>query len=131
MLGVREKEIYGDKSYKELCKYIMSVCKEKKVKAKIFQSNSEGRIIDALQRAYFKGVDGIAINPGAYTHYSYAIMDAIKAINIKTVEVHLTDIEKREDFRKVSVVGLACNGQFMGKGFESYKEAIEFLVKKQ
>ena len=128
MIGIREKDVYGTKSYKELCSFIKRVCKDNLVKVKIYQSNSEGKIIDALHRAYFKKVDGIIINPGAYTHYSYAIFDAIKAVDIPTIEVHLSDIDNREDFRKVSVIRDSCVKTFMGKGFDSYKEAIEYLV---
>ncbi len=128
MLGIREKEIYGEKSYKELCSFIKEISKANNAKTKIYQSNSEGKIIDAIQRAYFKKVDGIIINPGAYTHYSYAIRDAIKAVNIKTIEVHLSDISSREDFRKVSVISDVCVKTISGKGFDSYKEAIELLV---
>ena len=128
MIGIREKDVYGTKSYKELCSFIKGVCKDNLVKVKIYQSNSEGKIIDALHRAYFKKVDGIIINPGAYTHYSYAIFDAIKAVDIPTIEVHLSDIDNREDFRKVSVIRDSCVKTFMGKGFDSYKEAIEYLV---
>ena len=131
MLGIREKEVYGDKSYKGLCDYIKGIAKDNKIKIKIYQSNSEGKIIDAIQRAYFKRVDGIVINPGAYTHYSYAIRDAIKACNIKTVEVHLSDINNREDFRKVSVISDVCIDTISGLGFESYNKAIIKLVNNQ
>lgn len=127
MIGIREKEIYGTKSYKDLVEFIKNISKELGFKTKIYQSNSEGRIIDAIQRAYRKKVDGIIINCGAYTHYSYAIRDAIKAVNIKTIEVHLSDINNREDFRKVSVIKDVCVASFIGKGFESYKEAIEYF----
>ncbi len=126
-IGIREKQIYGEKSYKDLVKYIKDISKENNLKVKIFQSNHEGELIDCIQSAYNK-FDGIIINPGAYTHYSYAIYDALKSVNIKTVEVHLSDIKAREDFRKVSVISPACVKSFMGKNFESYKEAIKYFV---
>lgn len=127
MLGIREVSIYGTKTYKDLCKYIKRIAKDKHLKIKIMQSNYEGKIITAIHKAYQK-YDAIIINPGAYTHYSYAIYDAIKAVDIKCVEVHLTDITNREEFRKVSVIKNACIATFFGKGFESYQEAIEFLI---
>ena len=99
------------------------------MKIEIFQSNYEGRIIDILQNAYYEKIDGIVINPGAYTHYSYAIHDAIKAVSIPTVEVHLSDIHKREEFRKISVTAPACVLQIYGKGKEGYVEAVEYLIK--
>lgn len=127
MLGIREPEVYGNKSYQDLKKYLNDISKDTKVNIKIFQSNSEGRIITKIQKAY-KKYDGIIINPGAYTHYSYAIYDALKTININTCEVHLSDINNREDFRKQSVIKPACKASFIGKGFGSYKEAIEYLI---
>lgn len=126
-IGIREKDIYGTKSYKDLVKYIKNIANECNVKVKIYQSNHEGDLVDIIQKAYNR-FDGIIINPGAYTHYSYAIYDAIKAVNIKTVEVHLSDITKREDFRKVSVISPACVKTIMGKNFEGYKDAIRYFV---
>lgn len=125
--GIREKEIYGTNSYNDLVKLIKKTSKDNLIKVKVCQSNSEGKIINAIQRAYFKKVDAIIINPGAYTHYSYAIRDAIKSVNIKTIEVHLSDIKNREDFRKNSVISDVCVATFSGKGFDSYKEAINYL----
>lgn len=127
-LGIREVNVYGNNNYKDLCKYLKKLSHEKKIHIDIFQSNFEGQIINKLHQAYKKKYDGIIINAGALTHYSYAIYDAIKAINIRTVEVHLSDITKREDFRKVSVIRNACIASFMGKHFESYKEAIEYFI---
>lgn len=127
-LGIREPHIYGTKTYKDLCVYLKEIARENNVKIKIFQSNHEGKIIDKLQWAYKHKFDGIIINPGALTHYSYTLLDGIKAVNIKTVEVHLSDINKRDGFRKISVISEACVARFCGKHFESYKEAIEFLV---
>ena len=116
LLGKREPDIYGHKTYLDLCKYIKQIGKNNKVHIDIYHSNHEGKIIDALQLAVNR-YEGIIINPGAYTHYSYAIYDAIKAINIKTVEVHLTDINNREEFRKKSVIKDACVASFVGKQF--------------
>lgn len=127
-LGIREPEIYGDKTYKDLNKYIKSLAKDMSFKYKMVQSNYEGKIIDYLQKAYFKKYDGIIINPGAYTHYSIAIRDAILSINIPTIEVHLSNINKREDFRKLSVISDVCQMTFCGEHFESYKKAIQYLL---
>lgn len=129
-LGIREKEVYGSENYESLCEYIENYCSEKNIEVEIFQSNSEGQIIDFLQKAYYEKVDGIVINPGAYTHYSYAIFDALKSVSIPAVEVHLSDIHSREDFRKVSVTAPACVKQIYGKGKDGYIEAIKFLVEK-
>ncbi len=127
-LGIREKAIYGDQNYDFLCRMI-----EEKVNAggdevDIFQSNHEGAIIDKIQEAYFDGTKGIVINPGAYTHYSIAIHDALKSVeNIIKVEVHISDIQSREEFRKVSVTAPACHKQIYGHGFKGYLEAIDFI----
>ncbi|MFA7434958.1 MAG: type II 3-dehydroquinate dehydratase [Bacilli bacterium] len=128
MLGIREIDIYGNQSYLDLVKYLNELSKKYNFKIEIFQSNSEGEIIDKIQSAYFNKVDAIIINPAAYTHYSIAIFDAIKAVNIPTIEVHLSDIYHREDFRKINVIKSACIKSFYGKGFLSYGEAVEFLV---
>jgi len=128
MLGIREPDKYGKKSYAELVKYIKSCAKEIGVKTTVIQSNREGDIVTAIQRA-FGSYDGIVINAGAYTHTSIAILDALKAVDIPTVEVHLTDITAREEFRHVSYLSLAAQKTICGKGFEGYKEAIEYLSK--
>ena len=128
MVGIREKGLYGENSYKDLCKFIKKSAKECGVKVKLFQSNCEGEICTAIQKAY-KKYDGIIINAGAYTHTSIAILDALKSVNIKTVEVHLTDIYSREDFRKHSFISLYAEKVIAGKGFEGYKEAIDYLSK--
>lgn len=128
-LGIREIGIYGNDNYVSLCSYIQEKFRDKNVKIEIFQSNYEGRIIDIIQNAYYEKIDGIVINPGAYTHYSYAIHDAIKSVSIPTVEVHLSDIHKREDFRKISVTAPACVLQIYGKGKEGYVEAVEYIMK--
>ncbi|RRD39134.1 type II 3-dehydroquinate dehydratase [Leptotrichia sp. OH3620_COT-345] len=127
-LGIRELGIYGNETYKDLCEYIKNYCEKKNIEVQIFQSNSEGEIINFLQNAYYENVKGIVINPGAYTHYSYAIFDAIKSIILPTVEVHLSNIHEREDFRKVSVTAPACVKQIYGKGKDGYIEAIDFLT---
>ena len=127
-LGIRETGIYGNDNYENLCKYIVEYCEKKNIEIKIFQSNSEGKIIDFLQDAYYEKTDDIVINPGAYTHYSYAIFDALKSVSIPAVEVHLSNIHEREDFRKVSVTAPACLKQIYGKGKDGYIEAINFLL---
>lgn len=126
MLGIREKNIYGSKNYKDLIKYIKEYTENKDIEIEIYQSNSEGQIINKIQEAY-NLYDGIVINPAAYTHTSIAILDALKAVNIPTVEVHLTDVEKREDFRKISYVSYFAKKTIKGKGFDGYIEAIDFL----
>ncbi|MDE7078507.1 MAG: 3-dehydroquinate dehydratase [Clostridia bacterium] len=131
MLGIREKNIYGEATYDGLCEYIRSKCNDTSVELEFFQSNHEGAIIDCMQKCYFDGFDGIVINPGAHTHYSYALYDAIKSIApIPVVEVHISDIRSREDFRKVSVTAPACIAQISGKGFDGYVEAVKMLAEK-
>jgi 3-dehydroquinate dehydratase II len=127
MLGIREPGIYGNGKYEDLIKYIKD--KESDVDLSFYQSNHEGDIVDTIQNCYFEKFDGIVINPGAFTHYSYAILDAIKAVSIKTVEVHISDIDSREEFRKISVIKPACVAQIKGKGWDGYIEAIELLKK--
>ena len=127
MLGVREKKLYGDKSYASLINLIKSSAKERKVKVKCFQSNYEGDIVTAIQKALGK-FDGIVINPGAYTHTSIAILDALKAVNIPTIEVHITDVEDREDYRKISFVKEFAFLTITGKGFDGYLEAIDEII---
>ena len=128
MLGIREKEIYGDKSYKALVKLIKTSAKERNVKLACYQSNFEGAIVTKIQKAY-KKYDGIVINAGAYTHTSVAILDALKSVGIKTAEVHITDINSREEFRKISYVSLYAEKIIVGKGFNGYLEAIDYLTK--
>ncbi|MDE5990322.1 MAG: 3-dehydroquinate dehydratase [Clostridia bacterium] len=131
MLGIREKNIYGEATYDGLCEYIRSKCNDMSVELEFFQSNHDGAIIDCMQKCYFDGFDGIVINPGAHTHYSYALYDAIKSIApIPVVEVHISDIRSREDFRKVSVTAPACIAQISGKGFDGYVEAVKMLAEK-
>lgn len=128
MLGVREKEVYGTKDFKEIIKYVKKEGEKRNLDITFFQSNIEGEIINAIQRAYFENFDGIIINPGAYTHYSYAIHDAIKGVSIRTVEVHLSNIHSREEFRKTSVTAPACIGQISGFGELGYVLAMEALL---
>lgn len=129
LLGVREPAVYGTDTYEDLCNFLNQSVLNKDIDLEIFQSNHEGVIIDKIHEAYYKKVDGIIINPGAYTHTSIAIMDAIKSVMIPTIEVHLSDITKREEFRQVSYIGLACVKRIMGKGFLGYLEAIEHFIK--
>ena len=127
-LGIREPEIYGNKSFDDLMNYIEVEAANQGLEAIFFQSNHEGQLIDRIQEAYNEKMSGIIINPGALTHYSYALHDALASIpGIPKIEVHLSDITAREDFRKVSVTKDACDGQIFGKGFEGYKEALEML----
>ena len=128
MLGIREPDIYGKQDYKALCGYINENAVSLGIETEIFQSNHEGEIVDKIQSAY--GVfDGIVINPAAYTHTSVAILDALKAVGLPAVEVHLSDVSKREDFRQISFAGMACNEHFIGLGFEGYKKALEWFCK--
>ncbi len=127
MLGIREPDIYGRQTYADLVEFVESAGKEFAVEAEVFQSNHEGCIVDKIQQAY-GNADGIVINPAAYTHTSVAILDALKAVGIPAVEVHLSDVSTREDFRQISYAGMACCKTFMGLGFEGYRHAIEHLV---
>ena len=127
MLGIREPDIYGRQTYADLENYIRSFCNELGAECEIFQSNHEGALVDAIQAAY-RRVDGIVMNPAAYTHTSVALLDALKAVGIPTVEVHISDVSKREDFRQVSYVRLACCKTFAGYGFEGYRMAAEHLL---
>lgn len=130
-LGIREKGIYGTTNYEGLLEMIAKKGEEVHCQIEVFQSNHEGAIIDRLQDAYFDGTEGIVINPGAYTHYSYAIRDALASITtIPKVEIHISDITKREEFRKESVTKDACDHQIYGMGLEGYLQAIDYLIKK-
>lgn len=128
MLGIREPGVYGKQSYAELLAFIRQSASDAGVDVELFQSNSEGAIVDIIQWAYGK-MDGIVINPAAYTHTSIAILDALKAVAIPAVEVHLSDIQSREEFRRHSYISAACVKTIAGKGFDGYKEAIEYLKK--
>lgn len=126
MLGIREKSIYGSSTYQDLVTYLEGICAEKGIEAEIYQSNHEGCLVDKIQEAY-GNADGIIINPAAYTHTSIAILDALKAVSLPAVEVHLSDISQREEFRKLSYAGMACLRTYAGAGFESYRQAVDFL----
>ena len=128
MLGIREPEHYGKDDYKALVESVKATAKRLGVKVKLYQSNHEGDLVDKIQEAYFKGACGIVINPGAYTHTSIALLDAVKSVNIPTVEVHISEIEKRENFRQISYIGLAAAKRITGHGIKGYSEALEYLV---
>ena len=129
-VGIREKSIYGDKDFNSMCADIKAYAEEKGIELTMFQSNSEGEIVDTLQKAYFEKYDGVIINPGAHSHYSIAIYDAIKSISLPCVEVHLSNVHAREEFRKNCVTAGACTGQICGFGEFGYKMAIDALVAK-
>ncbi len=127
-LGIREKGIYGTQDYNYLLKLLEEKAKERMVELETFQSNGEGEIIDRLQKAYYDQVDGIIINPGAYTHYSYAIRDALSSLTIPKIEVHISNIHQREEFRHKSVTAPVCNGQIAGLGLQGYLLAIDAIL---
>ncbi|HWQ30740.1 MAG TPA: type II 3-dehydroquinate dehydratase [Negativicutes bacterium] len=129
MLGIREKNIYGQVGYEDICTFIGEEAGKLDATVEIVQSNSEGELVDHIQRAYSEGFDGIVINPAAYTHYSIAIYDAIKAVNLPAVEIHLSNINAREEYRKVSVTAPACIGAICGFGYYGYKLALEVLCR--
>ena len=130
LLGIREPEIYGQDTYLDLVKSVKNIAKELNVKVKLYQTNHEGELVDKIHEAFFKGADGIIINPGAYTHTSIALLDALKATKIPTVEVHISHLDEREDFRQASYVALAAEKRIIGHGINGYSEALEYLVKK-
>ena len=126
MLGIREPEHYGKKTYADLVAEIKKHCDAKNVDVKIYQSNHEGDLVDEIQNAY-GNTDGIVINPGAYTHTSIALLDAVKAVGVPTVEVHISDVDSREEFRKISYIRLACKTTISGRGIKGYTDAIDYL----
>ncbi len=126
LLGLREPDIYGRQDFHALEQFILASCEEAGVEAELFQSNHEGAIVDKIQQAY-GNIDGIVINPAAYTHTSVAILDALKAVQIPAVEVHISDVSKRESFRQISYAGMACVKSYIGLGFEGYRQAILYL----
>ena len=128
LLGRREPEIYGRRTYADLETYIRTFCTELSIDCEILQSNHEGVLVDAIQNAMDR-MDAIIINPAAYTHTSIAILDALKAADLPAVEVHLSDVSRREEFRRISYAGMACQKTFAGYGFEGYRMAAEFLLK--
>ena len=130
LLGIREPEIYGTQSYHALEAYIQNFCQDLGIQCQILQSNHEGALIDAIQSAYGT-MDGIVINPAGYTHTSVAILDALLAVGLPAVEVHLSDVSHREAFRQISYPGMACCATFQGMGFAGYRRAAEFLLNRQ
>ncbi len=128
LLGIREPEIYGKRTYDDLVGMIKEHAAEKGVEVSFFQSNHEGDLVDAIGQAYYDKIDGIIINPGAYTHTSIAILDAVKAVRIPTVEVHISDVDAREEFRQVSYIRLAAVKTITGQGFDGYNTAMDFLI---
>ena len=130
MLGTREPDHYGLDNYKMLVKSIKDTAKRLGVKVKFYQSNHEGSLVDKIQESYFKGAAGIVINPGAYTHTSIALLDAVKSVCIPTVEVHISKVEEREDFRQISYISLAAEKRITGHGIHGYSEALEYLASK-
>lgn len=130
MLGMRDRSIYGEGTYAELCEHIKATAKKCDLTVDIFQSNHEGAIVDRIQDACYDMYDGVIINAGAYTHYSYAIHDALEILKCDVVEVHLSNIDAREDFRHISVIEDVAAARFYGNGFGSYDDAIAYLAKK-
>ena len=130
MLGIREPDKYGSESYQTLCEMVNRHCANLGIEAIHYQSNHEGSLVDCIQDAYYKGANGIVINPGAYTHTSIALLDAISAVRIPTVEVHISNLSEREDFRQVSYIRSACVKTITGHGLMGYIEAIDFLYEK-
>ena len=127
MLGIREPDHYGKETYADLCEKIQNHCDTKGISVEMYQSNHEGDLVDEIQKSYGR-IDAIVINPGAYTHTSIAILDAVKSVNIPTVEVHISKVEEREDFRQISYVRLACKKTITGHGTDGYLEAIDYLA---
>lgn len=129
-LGIREKSVYGTQDYQYLLDLIAQKGEREGVEINVFQSNHEGAIIDRLQEAYYDGTDGVVINPGAFTHYSYAIRDALASVFVPKVEIHISDITQREEFRKISVTAPVCDKQIYGQGLDGYLQAIDFILQK-
>ncbi len=127
-LGIREKSVYGTQDYDDLLQMIAKKGEETGCTIEVFQSNHEGAIIDRLQDAYFDGTEGIVINPGAFTHYSYAIRDALASITVPKVEIHISNIMEREEFRRVSVTAPVCDRQIYGQGLDGYLQAIDYIL---
>ena len=128
MLGIREPDKYGSQSYATLLEMVRKHCDKLGIELVAYQSNHEGDLVDKIQEAYFEGADGIVINPGAYTHTSIALLDAVKATKLRCVEVHISDLSVREDFRQISYIRLASEKTITGKGLNGYIEAIDYLI---
>ncbi len=129
MLGIREPDVYGKRSYPQLLDLLQAYADENRIEISCFQSNHEGAIVDCIQNAY-GSFDGIVINPAAYTHTSVAILDALKAVALPAVEVHISDVDSREAFRQISYAGLACEKTIKGQGFDGYCQAMAYLQEK-
>lgn len=129
MLGIREPDIYGNRTYDDLKAYIAGAAEELGCDVTFFQSNHEGDLVDKIQEAFFRHYDGIVINPGAYTHTSVALLDALKAVKLPAVEVHISDVDNRDDFRKISYIREACVATISGRGFGGYADALRLLAK--
>lgn len=127
MLGIREPSVYGKESYADLVQKLEKYAEEKGIEIEQFQSNHEGALVDRIQQAYFDKADGLIVNPGGYTHTSVAILDAVKATSLPTVEVHISKVEERENFRQTSYIRLAAKKTITGKGIDGYLEAVDFL----
>ena len=127
MLGIREPSIYGQSTYNDLLALIKSACDERGIELEAYQSNHEGDLVDKIQEAYFKGADGIVINPGAYTHTSIAILDAVKSTSLPTVEVHISDVSSREEYRQKSYIREACIATVSGRGLQGYLDALDII----
>ena len=130
MLGIREPDRYGRETYDDLLEKIWTHCRKHCVTPSFYQSNHEGDLVDRIQQAYYEKADAIVINPGAYTHTSIALLDAVKSVGIPTAEVHITDVTERDDFRQISYIRQACCFTVMGKGTDGYLEAIDHLIEK-
>lgn len=130
MLGIREPKHYGKETYAALCEKIREHARTLGIEVELFQSNHEGTLVDKIQEAYFEGIAGIVINPGAYTHTSIALLDAVKSVSIPTVEVHISDVNAREDFRKQSYIRAACIATISGHGTDGYLEAMTLLTER-
>ena len=128
MLGIRAPEHYGSTSYGDLCNMIKDHCDKKGVDTVFYQSNHEGDLVDKIQEAFFERADAIVINPGAYTHTSIALLDALKSTRLPAVEVHISKVEEREDFRQVSYIRSACLKTITGEGIDGYLHAVDFLI---
>lgn len=129
MLGIRETDIYGKQTFQDLLELLTNTANELSVEIEQYQSNHEGDLVDKIQAAY-RNTDAIVINPAAYTHTSVAILDALKSVGIPAVEVHISDVDSREDFRKISYTGLACEKTIKGQGLDGYRQAITYLIEK-
>lgn len=127
LLGIREPAVYGNGTYEELCSKIRTYAAERDIDVEIYQSNHEGELVELIHKAFFAEADGIVINPAAYTHTSIALLDAVKSVNLPTVEVHISDVSAREPFRQQSYIRAACIATVAGKGFDGYIEAMELL----